>query len=95
VVNTPVATQAVPPPASPVNLAISGFAFPPATVRRGATVTWTNRDPVAHDVAASSAGFVSPTLNEGESFSRSFDASGTISYICSIHPFMSGTITVQ
>ena len=58
-------------------------------------MTWTNRDPIEHDVSANEAGFKSPTLKEGESYSRTFDTAGTITYICSIHPFMGGTVTVQ
>jgi plastocyanin len=76
---------------------ISGFAFDPATltVMEGDTVTWTNLDQVAHTVTADDASWDSGTLNHGESWSHTFDASGTWDYHCTIHPMMTGTVIVE
>lgn len=83
----PVATNAV---------AIQNFAFSPATVtiKAGTTLTWTNRDQDAHTVSAMSGAFHSPTLNTGQSYSYTFTTPGRFDYLCTIHPFMLGTVVV-
>jgi amicyanin len=75
---------------------ITNFAFDPAalTVKAGTKVTWTNNDIVAHTVTFTDVAN-SPVLNRGDTFSRTFTAPGTYSYICSIHPFMHGTVVVK
>jgi amicyanin len=95
--------QAAPPVAAGGNVPVTGqakvsianFAFEPATltVKAGTTVVWTNNDVVAHTVSFTDAAN-SPVLNHGDTFSRLFTAPGTFSYICSIHPFMHGTVVV-
>ncbi len=60
----------------------------------GGTVTWTNSDDLEHD-ATFKDGTASPYLTKGKTYSRKFDAAGTYEYLCSIHPFMVGTITVK
>lgn len=77
------------------NVSIVNFAFSPAilTIRVGTKVTWTNNDVVAHTVTFTDVAN-SPVLNRGDSFSRIFTAAGTYSYICSIHPFMHGSVVV-
>lgn len=74
---------------------IKGFAFAPAsvTVKAGEKVTFTNSDSVAHTVVGD--GFDSGNIAPGASWSNTFDATGTFSYKCSIHPAMTGSITVQ
>ncbi len=74
---------------------ISNFAFSPSTltVNKGDTVTWVNLDGVAHTVVGSSID--SGTLATGQSYSFTFNESGTFSYYCSIHPSMQGKVIVQ
>ncbi len=76
----------------------SSFRFSPSsiTVAAGDTVTWTNNGSASegHDVSGS-GGLGSGTLHSGQSYSHTFASPGTFSYICSIHPFMKGTVTVQ
>ncbi len=81
---------------SGASVTIQGFAFSPAdlTVAKGATVTWTNQDSVPHTVKFGD-GTVSPTLNKGESYSRTFSDAGEFSYICGIHPSMTGKVKVS
>ena len=76
---------------------IKDFAFSPATltVSRGARVTWMNVDGEPHTVASTSGAFRSGALDQQETFSFEFDEPGTYRYVCTIHPHMSGTITVQ
>ncbi|MGH3833510.1 MAG: cupredoxin domain-containing protein [Pseudonocardiaceae bacterium] len=83
----PVATNAV---------SILNFAFSPATVtiKAGTTVTWTNQDQDAHTVSAMSGAFHSATLNTGQSYSHTFTTPGRFDYLCTIHPFMLGTVVV-
>jgi plastocyanin len=61
----------------------------------GTTVTWINRDADPHTVTASSGEFRSPGLDTDESFSRRFTVPGTYAYFCTLHPLMTGTITVK
>ena len=83
-------------PAHTDHVQITNFAFAPAvvTVAAGATVTWTNEDTTQHDVFAPPVGLQSPVLNQNESYAHTFLRPGTYTYICSIHPFMHGTVVV-
>lgn len=92
---TSVATLAPTPAAATVQTVISGFAFSPLTVARGAAVTWANRDPTDHDVTAVDGTFASPPLHEGGTFSARFDRAGTYAYRCTLHPFMTASVIVQ
>jgi plastocyanin len=88
-------------PAVPVAgnaVAITNFAFAPAalTVKAGTTVTWTNKDADAHTVTSQGSGgpLQSAALATGRSYSFTFTTPGTFSYLCTIHPFMTATVTV-
>jgi amicyanin len=75
---------------------ISQMRFSPArvTVKKGATVTWTQRDNMPHTITANNGSFGSQTLNGGASYSRTFDEPGEYRYYCSLHPSMRGEIVV-
>lgn len=94
-------TSAPPPPPPPpggnsARVDIVNFTFTgPATIGVGVTVTWTNNDDLEHDIAAKDASFNSEYLTKGKTYSRRFDAPGSFEYLCSIHPFMTGTVTVR
>jgi plastocyanin len=78
-------------------VAIKGFAFAPAalTVPAGTTVTWTNQDSDAHTVTSDGGGPLnSKALATGDTFSFTFTQAGTFKYLCTIHPFMTATVTV-
>jgi len=86
-------------PSAPVTMNavdISNFAFAPATVSvtAGTTVTWTNRDQIAHTVSDTQNGIASPVLNQNQTYSHTFTKPGTYHYFCTIHPFMHGTVIV-
>jgi len=68
--------------------------FSPArvTIAPGDSVTWRNSDFAAHDIKG--PGFASPQLARSGSFTQRFDTPGSYAYVCSLHPFMTGTITV-
>jgi plastocyanin len=80
----------------PNTVLIKGFAFDPATitVTKGTTITWMNMDTVAHTVVATGNDFSSGNLNNGQSYSHTFNEAGTFEYKCGIHPNMSGKVIV-
>jgi amicyanin len=82
-------------PAAGNKIAIENFAFNPSEmqIKIGETVTWTNMDSAPHTVKSDS--FQSDTLNNGDSFSFTFDKAGTYDYICGVHPTMKGKIIVN
>ena len=75
---------------------INNFAFSPAvvTVKVDATVLWTNDDSIQHDITFDGGAIASSVLNHNDTFSHKFVTAGTYHYICSIHPFMHGTVIV-
>jgi plastocyanin len=75
---------------------IDNFTFEPAqlTIKVGATVTWKNRDDIPHTVV-SAGKFRSKTLDTDDSFSFTFTSAGEYKYFCSLHPHMTGMITVE
>jgi len=74
---------------------IENFSFNPSTItiKKGAVITWTNNDSVPHKIK--SATFNSEALNNGQSFSFTFNDAGTFKYSCAIHPSMTGEIIVE
>ncbi|MEA2521882.1 MAG: hypothetical protein QOI81_1528 [Actinomycetota bacterium] len=102
------AAQATPPmrmvmttssPGKPVAssaVGIMNFAFQPAivTVHIGTTVTWTNKDTIPHTVSDPQGGISSPTLSQNATYGHTFTKVGTYDYICTIHPYMHGTVVV-
>ncbi len=77
-------------------LNIQNFAYQPANiqVRAGTTVTWTNQDNVPHSVTFKNGMKDSGLLNQGQSFSYTFNTPGTYQYYCTVHPYMVATVTV-
>ena len=80
-----------------VRVAIRNFKFSPArvVVSRGTRIVWTNRDSDAHTITSKSAHWASKALNTGRSYTQTVRRKGTIRYICSIHPYMHGTVIVK
>jgi len=75
---------------------IKNLAFSPATitVKAGSAVVWTNDDAIEHDITFDGGAIASSVLNHNDTFSHTFPTAGTYHYICSIHPFMHGTVIV-
>jgi plastocyanin len=81
-----------------VTIKMANIAFDPksTTVKVGQKVTWVNDDSVDHNVTANSgADFKSKNFGKGGSFSFTPTKAGTIKYVCTIHPGMEATLTVQ
>ena len=78
---------------------IDNFSFSPQalTVATGTTVTWTNRDDIPHTVVSTDdpKAFKSKVLDTDEKFSFTFSKPGSYAYFCSVHPKMTGKVTVQ
>lgn len=82
--------------AEEVAVSIQNFAFSPATltVKTGTKVKWTNNDSSLHTITSDSGLFDSLSIAPGQSFRFTFSAPGTVSYHCSTHPSMKGTVIV-
>lgn len=93
---TPASTPADTTPVATGSVAIKNFLFAPAavTVKVGTTVTWTNDDGEAHTVTSTKGPLHSPALPPGGTFSYRFTKPGSYSYLCTIHPYMHGTVVV-
>lgn len=76
---------------------IQGMAFTPTsiTVSAGTTITWTNKDAVAHTVTSNTGVFSSGSIATSGTYSYLFSTAGTYPYHCTIHPSMTGTVTVN
>jgi plastocyanin len=71
------------------------FAPKATTVKVGQKVKWVNEDSTDHNVTADSgADFKSKDFGKGASFEFTADKAGTVKYECTIHPGMTGTLTV-
>ncbi|MGI0073289.1 MAG: cupredoxin domain-containing protein [Nitrosotalea sp.] len=76
--------------------------FDPAalSVKVGTTVIWTNNDGVSHTVtsgdpsAGPSGTFDSGLIKPGQTFKYTFTSANTTSYFCTVHPWMTGKVTV-
>ena len=69
-------------------------------VEKGKQVTWVNEDSAFHSVTSGS--YDSPTdifdsgyLDPYESYSITFDETGTFDYFCTLHPWMKGQVLVE
>jgi plastocyanin len=80
-----------------VQVRIQGMDFHPdtVTVAPGTTVTWTSDDSFAHTTTSDTKLWESGPLQPGKSYSHTFDKPGSYPYHCTVHTFMTGTVTVK
>src|SRR3982751_2905544 len=75
-----------PPPSgsnsNKISISDMSFVASSTTVTKGTTVTWTNNDYTTHTVTADDNSFSSNYLNQGETYSYTFDSIGTFKYHC-------------
>jgi plastocyanin len=73
------------------------FAQTAVTINKGDTVTFTNQDPVTHNVYSQTSGmaFDLKTQKPGASSEVKFDRVGAAEVRCAIHPQMKMTVTVK
>ena len=69
-------------------------------IEKGKQVTWVNEDSAFHSVT--SGFYETPTelfdsghLDPYESYTLTFDESGTFDYFCTLHPWMKGQVIVE
>ncbi len=88
-------SSAAPTAASGPTIAEKGFAFSPAdsTVNVGDVVTFVNQDSAPHNVSIDGAEL--GMQNQGESVTWTATKAGSFPFSCTIHPTMTGTITVK
>ncbi|MDA0163703.1 cupredoxin domain-containing protein [Solirubrobacter ginsenosidimutans] len=77
-----------------VEMTDSTFAPSAVRVKVGETVSFVDKDEIAHTATAEKS-FDSGTLREGERFVFKATEPGTIGYVCIFHPGMTGTIDVS
>lgn len=76
----------------------AGFSPAGATIPVNTTVKWTNADSTLHTVTSTAVplnGTFDATVSTGVSVCLKFTAAGAFNYHCSIHPSMTGLVTVQ
>lgn len=70
------------------------------TVFRGTTISWVNHDSVTHTIQSQDGNgniislFNSDVLQPGDKFTYKFKTPGIYEYLCTIHPWRTGTIIV-
>jgi plastocyanin len=79
-----------------VTVKIRNFKFEPANlaIAVGKTVQFINVDEEPHTATATDGTFNSKALDTNETWNYTATKPGTYPYICSVHPFMKGTLTV-
>jgi plastocyanin len=80
-------------PTVTIGSAANGFVPTTITIKKGATVTWTNNDSSEHSIVGKNWGS-NKNLKYNESWSYTFNEVGSFDYHCGIHPVMQGTINV-
>ena len=77
---------------------IRGMEFHPAelTVAPGDTIVWINRDIVPHSATAGGkGGWDTGVLTQGAAGRFVASRSGSVAYVCSLHPTMHGKLIVR
>ena len=78
-----------------VTITDKGFRPVSVTVKVGTRVVWTNEGKEVHDVTLGATGPSSGGIKPGGTASHVFDEPGMFDYHDSLHPTLSGTVTVQ
>jgi plastocyanin len=67
-----------------------------ATAGVGDEICWVNEDTIEHNAVDEQGGkFKSELFGKGKTFTTTIDEPGTIDYVCTVHPGMTGTLTVD
>jgi plastocyanin len=83
--------------AASYTITIKDFEFAPRNlvIPVGSKVTWMNKDEEPHKVAETNNAFTSQPLDRDGGFTHEFKTPGTSEYFCTVHPGMTGKITVE
>ena len=71
------------------------FSPPSLTVKSGERITWVNKDLFPHTVTADAKAFDSKAIAPNAAWTWVAGKPGTYTYVCTFHPTMKATITVQ
>jgi plastocyanin len=82
-------------PSTAVSVQFAAFGPAVSDVLVGDKITWTNTSVRKHDVAAVDASFNSGPLFPRGMYEHAFTHAGVVAYLCTLHPFMRGTIAVH
>jgi plastocyanin len=85
-------------PSGSVQIAMKDIKFDPedATAKVGQEVCWFNEDTIDHNAVDEETGkFKSELFGKDQTFTATIDTAGTIDYVCTVHPAMTGTLTVE
>ena len=77
-------------------VSVRNMQFTPARLSTplGTTVTWSFGDPMSHTTTSTQGFWDSGPKGSGSTYARTFGASGSYPYRCSIHPSMTGVVNV-
>ena len=84
-------------PANTIIIKNYHFTPSPLWIKKGTTITWTNKDLAAHTVTLDDPQGLGPKsmlLNQNQSYEFKFDQNGTFNYHCDPHPYMKSIIEV-
>jgi plastocyanin len=84
-------------PSGAVEIKMVDIKFDPqdATAGVGQQVCWVNEDTIDHNAVADNQEFESELFGKGQTFTTTVESPGEIPYVCTVHPGMTGTITVE
>lgn len=76
---------------------IEAMAYKPAnlTVRKGDTIVWINKDLFPHTATAHDKSFDSREIGTGKSWKLIAIKGGKVGYLCTLHPTMEASLTVE
>jgi len=63
-------------------------------INSGTTVTWINNDTAIHTVTDTTKTFDSKFIQAGGTWQHTFEKPGEYAYVCALHPWMKGTVSV-
>ncbi len=94
-------TEGGAPSANAITIQNMGFSPPELKIKVGDSVTWTNKDEIAHNVhfrqgpAKGHPKAQGKMLSQGDSHTVKFNTAGEYSYVCTPHPPMKGKVIVE
>ena len=73
------------------------FSFDPETVtiQAGQSVQWINDDAIFHSATADDKSWNSGELDQGRSYTHTFEKPGTYEYYCDDHSYMQAAVVVK
>jgi plastocyanin len=65
------------------------------TVKVGDSLEWVNKDPFPHTATSKMGKFDSRSIEAGKSWKHTVQSKGEFPYVCTLHPTMTATVTVE